>query len=356
MPRHDIRGHDAIADRFRRALARGKLASTFLFVGPTGIGKRTFALRLAQGLLCDGVPAERLAPCGECPSCRQVLAGSHPDVTVVEKPADKSFIPIELLIGDAEHRMRAGLCYDIALKPYSGRRKVAIIDDADYLNKEGANCLLKTLEEPPPKSVLILIGTSEQRQLPTIRSRCQIVRFSPLAGRDVAELLVDRGLCDDAAGAQSAAARGEGSVERAALWCDPALVEFRGQLLATLASREFDLQPAAKALSQFVDGGGKESAVKRERLRLAVSLAEELYRAVLLRLTSDRNSGDVLLDQAVSRAVNWFGDDETAAACLDVCLDAYAHIDANVNQATLIEWLLDELGQTARGAGLQSAR
>ena len=356
MPWQEIRGQDAIADRFRRAISRGRLASTFLFVGPAGIGKRTFALKLAQGLLCQRVPEQQLQPCRECSSCRQVLAGSHPDVTVIEKPADKSSIPIELLIGDADHRMRAGLCYDIALKPYSGRRKVAIIDDADYLNKEGANCLLKTLEEPPPKSVLILIGTSEQRQLPTIRSRCQVVRFSPLAKQDVAELLMKHGLCDDAALAQQAAARGEGSVARAALWCEASLVEFRGQLLETLASRDFDLQPAAKSLSQFVDSGGKESAAKRERLRLAVSLAEEFYRGVLLRLTSGQTSGDVALDQAVSRACNWLPGDEAAAACLDVCLDSYAHIDSNVNQATLIEWWLDELGQTARGAVFQPAR
>ena len=77
--------------------------------------------------------------------------------------------------------MREGLCHDIALKPFRGGRKIAIIDDADYLNQEGANCLLKTLEEPPEKSVIILIGTSQQRQLPTIRSRCQIVRFAPLS-------------------------------------------------------------------------------------------------------------------------------------------------------------------------------
>src|SRR5687768_6361925 len=111
-----IRGHDSVVEIFRRALSRGRLASTFLFVGPAGIGKRPFALKLAQGLLCERVPEERLDPCGECPSCRQVLAGSHPDVEVVAKPADKSFIPVELLIGDAEHRMRAGLCYNISLK------------------------------------------------------------------------------------------------------------------------------------------------------------------------------------------------------------------------------------------------
>src|SRR5437773_3671449 len=221
MTWQSIRGHDRVVGKFRRALTKGRLASTFLFVGPAGVGKRTFALKLAQGLLCERAEAERLDPCGECPSCHQVASLNHPDVEIVAKPADKAFIPLELLIGDAEHRMRAGLCYSIALKPYSGRRKVAIIDDADYLNKEGANCLLKTLEEPPPYSVLILIGTSEQRQLPTIRSRCQIVRFQPLAESDVAELVIEQGLCTDPALARAAAAHSHGSLQRAALWCDP---------------------------------------------------------------------------------------------------------------------------------------
>lgn len=357
MSWQQIRGHDRVLEQFRRALERGRLASTFLFVGPAGIGKRTFAFKLAQGLLCERAPETRLDPCGECPSCRQVAAGSHPDVELVARPPDKSFIPVELLIGDAEHRMRAGLCYSIALKPYSGRRKVAIIDDADYLNKEGANCLLKTLEEPPPKSLLILIGTSEQRQLPTIRSRCQIVRFQPLAESDVAELLVERGLCEDAALARLAASRGEGSLARAALWCDEGLAEFRGQLLETLAQPDFDLLPAAKLVGQFAESAGKDSAAKRERLRLAVSLAEEFYRTVLQAQTAGGASRDEELSRPVARAVRWIPSDEAAAACLDVCLDAYAHIDANANQATLIEWWLDELGQTARrGAGFQPAR
>jgi DNA polymerase III subunit delta' len=319
-----IRGHDAIADRFRRALACGRLASTFLFVGPPGIGKRTFALRLAQSLLCERVPPQKLAPCGECPGCRQVESLNHPDVELVSKPADKAFIPLESLIGDAEHRMRAGLCYNIALKPYSGRHKVAIIDDADYLNKEGANCLLKTLEEPPPKSLLILIGTSEQRQLPTIRSRCQIVRFQPLPEGDVAELLVERDLCDDPALARTAAVLSHGSLERAALLCDPSLLEFRRELIDLLGEPEIDQLAAAKRIGQFVEEAGKDSAAKRQRLRLVVSLAEEFYRGLLL-------AGDA------------------PAACLDICLDAYSHIDANVNQTAFIEWWLDELHHTSWG-------
>jgi DNA polymerase III subunit delta' len=342
-----LRGNETIVERFRRALARGRLASTFLFVGPAGIGKRTFALRLAQSLLCERVPEERLAPCGECQSCHQVASLNHPDVEIVAKPADKAFIPLELLIGDAEHRMRAGLCYNIALKPFSARHKIAIIDDADYLNKEGANCLLKTLEEPPPRSVLILIGTSEQRQLPTIRSRCQIVRFQPLAENDVAELLVERGLCPDVALARTAAAHSDGSLERAALWCDDNLVEFRRELLNLLGQPEIELQPAAKRIGQFVDDAGKESAAKRERLRLVVSLAEEYYRAALLTIETEQTSADRELAGAVPDALLWMHA-EALAVCLDLCLDAYSHIDANANQATLIEWWLDELNSAAR--------
>lgn len=347
-----MRGHEHQLAQFRQALARNRMASTFLFVGPPGIGKRMFALHLAQSLLCERRPEELLDPCGQCPSCLQVLAASHPDVEVLSKPADKAFIPVELLIGDKDHRMRAGLCYQISLKPYSGRRKIAIIDDADYFNKEGANCLLKTLEEPPPKSVLILIGTSEQRQLPTIRSRCQVVRFGPLAESDVAAILVQQGLCADAAAAERAARMSGGSVQQAAQWCDPALVEFRGSLLGVLAQRDFDHLEAAKLVSQFVESAGKEAAAKRARLRLIVSLAEDFYREAMHTLARRASEGEVSADpqlrDALKSALRWLPGDEAAVACLDVCLDAVAHIDANANQATLIDWWLDELAAAAR--------
>ena len=92
-----LEGHDAIVEQFRRGLAAGRLGSTFLFVGPEGIGKRSFAIKLAQSLLCES--QRPLEPCGHCSSCVQVAAGTHPDVDFVAKPEDKSAIPLELLIG-----------------------------------------------------------------------------------------------------------------------------------------------------------------------------------------------------------------------------------------------------------------
>jgi DNA polymerase-3 subunit delta' len=243
--------------------------------------------------------------------------------------------------------MRAGLCYNIALKPYSGRRKISILDDADYLNKEGANCLLKTLEEPPPKSVLILIGTSEQRQLPTIRSRCQMVRFAPLSDADVGDLLVEKGLCEDRQAAHIAAAHSHGSLARAALWCDAELVEFRRELITMLSQSTFDAPAAAKRVGQFVDSAGKESAGKRRRLRLVVSLAEELYRSILLEITAGEAPADAELAHCVRTATGWI-DEGGPNECLERCLEAYGHIDSNANQATLIEWWLDELSQAGR--------
>lgn len=344
----NILGHDAIVEQFRRALRRGRLASTFLFVGPPGIGKRSFALKLAQGLLCEAAMPEELNPCGKCPACVQVAAGAHPDVDLVCRPADKAFIPLETFIGDDEHRMRQGLCYNISLKPLSGRRRVAIIDDVDYLNREGANCLLKTLEEPPPGAVLILIGTSEQRQLPTIRSRCQVVRFRPLGEREVKSILLSQGLLDSEQEAAEAAARSEGSVQRALEAGDPALAEFSAELIDQLSRREFDAPALAKATSAFVDAAGKESAAKRARLRQVVAAASEFYRRLMLALAGAPAAGHATAGAVANAARWWPGGDEAAAWCVDACHDAHQAIESNANQATLLDCWLDELAGVAR--------
>src|SRR3954464_12470122 len=237
---HGIIGHDDVVDRFRRTLATGRLASTYLFVGPPGVGKRRFAIELAHSLLCTENDEATLEPCGRCESCRMFEAGNHPDLEVLKLPPDKSTLPIELFIGDLAHRNREGLCQRIGLRPFFGRRKVAIIDDADYFGIASANCLLKTLEEPPPSALLILIGTSPSRQLPTIRSRSQVVRFRALDVDTVANILVESGAVADRKLAMRAAELSEGSVERARQLADPALWSFRDQLSSALAATPID--------------------------------------------------------------------------------------------------------------------
>jgi DNA polymerase-3 subunit delta' len=346
-----IQGHDENVERFRRILVSGRLASTFLFVGPLGVGKRTFALKLAQALLCEVASEVDLNPCGTCPSCQQVLAQSHPDLELIAKPADKSFIPVEVFIGDRDHRMRDGLCHNISLKPYQGGRKIAIIDDADYLNQEGANCLLKTLEEPPPKSLIILIAASEQTQLPTIRSRCQVVRFRELRQDVVASLLLSQGEVETDIEAARLAALSHGSLQRAKQFSDANLCDFRGEFLERLARLPENAVRLATDLGAFIDTAGKDAPVRRERLKVVIMIAVEFYRELIRQASGMLAASDATLASAVDIVMrNRHVDTEAAAACVERCLVAQAQVDANANQATLIECWIDDLARPFESA------
>ena len=280
------------------------------------------------------------------------LAGSHPDIEVVAKPEDKSTLPVKLLIGEGETRGREGLCHWISLKPYMGGRRIAIIDDADLLSAgqgEAANCLLKTLEEPPPRSVLILVGTSPARQLPTIRSRCQLVRFQPLPEDAVARLLVAKGLVTDKAEAARLARFSEGSLQQAIELADPELWACRRMLLEGLSAAVPDSVALARNVAGFIDAAGKEASARRARFRQVVAFAADFYRR-LAHVCSEAP----LPDDAESRgpleaaAENFRGNAVEVAARLERCLDALEQIDRNANQATLIEAWLDDIATAAR--------
>jgi DNA polymerase-3 subunit delta' len=345
-----VYGHDTIVERFRRAIERGRLASSFLFCGPPGIGKRTFALRLAQALLCQVQPESALAPCGKCDGCVQAAAGTHPDLVVVARPPDRAFIPVEMLIGDREHRRQEGLCHALSLRPYMGGRKIAVIDDADDLNLEGANCLLKTLEEPPPQSLLVLISTSPARQLPTIRSRCQLVHFRPLPPEIVTELVLKLKITDDPIVAQSWARHSGGSLERARELAESDFLVFRSRFQQRLAAATLESVFVAREVAEYVDSAGKEAAPRRRRLAQAIDCAVEFYRAIIRSscgLSCGTASGEETdVGQTTAEALRRRpARAKTALACLDRSLEAAGAIDRNANQSTLIEAWLDDLWQ-----------
>lgn len=351
-----IQGHDPVVEKFRLAVERNRLASTFLFVGPGGVGKRTFALKLAAALLCERNPETAFDPCGVCPACQQVAGNSHPDLELVTKPKNRNFIPVETFIGDREHRMREGLCHNIGLKPFRGGRKVAIIDDADFLNQEGANCLLKTLEEPPSRSVLILICTSEQKQLPTIRSRCQIIRFQPLSDEVLAELILSQQLAESPQEAANLAHLSHGSLDKAVQLVDDELRQFRPTLFEHLALIDVSQEGFPKQLTTFVEAAGKETPKRRARLETVVDMAVEFYRDLVRSLAREQPGGDPALARAVQQArAAWTGSIEQAADCLQRCIEAHSQIRGNANLTTLIECWLDDLSQIGLGRPLSTA-
>lgn len=338
MQWNELVGHQRQKEWFDRAVQRGRLANTFLFLGPDGVGKRTFARLLAKSLLCHRSPSGKLEPCGACEDCAQVNAMTHPDLIEVAKPSDKSVIPLELIIGPEEARRSEGLIHDIGLKPYSGKRKIAILDDADSLAAEGANALLKTLEEPPPDSLLILMSVSLQKQLPTIRSRCQVIRFQPLAVDQLAQLIVQQGIVTAPEQSLTIARQCDGGLGMARTLADESLAKFRSQLLEVLANEQLDFVSLAKTVGEVTDSAGKESIVRRPRIKLMMKMAADFYRELALQLQGAEPSSDASLQQAISRRMQrWEGGVPAAMDCWSRCLEAISEVDRNANQTALLE-------------------
>ena len=344
-----IIGHDRVAEQFRRAALRGRLAGSFLFVGPSGVGKRTFALATAKSLLCEHRSAEQFDACGACAACRQVDAGNHPDVYYVCKPEDKSELPLELLIGGKEQRGRSGVCYEISRKPYAGGYKIAIIDDADTLNAEGANSLLKTLEEPPPHAILILIGTSAAKQLPTIRSRCKVIRFFPLSTHELAQLLESQDIAASPERALRLARSSDGGLDLAKAFYDDSIDEIRDAFFRQLALSVSQSVPFAIQLNEFVDTAGKEAISRRKRLRLLLMMALDFYQN-LGRLigTSDPQQlkNRDLAPYLKSAIAAYHGDVSLVNRAAERTHEALEQVDRNAQLPYIVDAWLHDLANT----------
>ena len=174
--------HAATWSALTRDLAR--MPHALLLHGAEGLGKRAFAWRLAQVLLCAAPEAGAVA-CGSCSSCRRFAAGTHPDLLQVRPPEDSVTIAVDQI-----REMRSF----VALKPHAGARKLVLLDPAEAMNLNAANALLKILEEPPASSLLLLITPRSARLPATIRSRCALVSFRPPAEAEAVEWLRGQGV------------------------------------------------------------------------------------------------------------------------------------------------------------------
>jgi len=165
----DLTNHRAIADQLRHSLERGRLAHAYLFTGARGSGTDDVARTLAQALNCLDQDNDA---CGRCDSCRRIAAGNHPDIHWVRPESKSRRITVDQL---------RELERTINLKASTARVKVGLIVDAECLNEEASNAFLKTLEEPPAQTIIILLTAEPQRLLPTILSRCLRIGFGPVA-------------------------------------------------------------------------------------------------------------------------------------------------------------------------------
>jgi len=166
----DLKNQRAIADQLRHSLERGRLAHAYLFLGPRGAGKEAVARTLAQALNCLEKAHDA---CGQCDSCRRIAAGQHPDIHWVRPESKSRRITVDQL-----REFEQAVNFKAAV----ARVKVGIVVDADCLNEEASNAFLKTLEEPPAQTIIILLTAEPQRLLPTILSRCLRIAFGPVAG------------------------------------------------------------------------------------------------------------------------------------------------------------------------------
>lgn len=220
MPFDDILGHDRIVEVLRRSLRRGKTAHSYLFEGIPGCGRKKTAVTLIQALFCTALPDDA---CGVCPSCRKIDGGNHPDIHLISPLPDKRDISIEQL-REMQHIM--------SLRPYEAPRKACIIDPAERMSVSAANSLLKTLEEPPGNALIILLTENAGMLLPTVRSRCQLVRFAPLSPEHVLSLLELGGMAHEAAALVAPMAGG--SLQRALELDNEALIARREAVLSRM--------------------------------------------------------------------------------------------------------------------------
>jgi len=329
-----IRGHEHLVGSFNRAVARDRLAHAYLFVGPPGVGKSLFAHELAKAILCETPPPGMvLAACDRCDSCLLVRAGTHPDFFVVRRPEEGNEFPIGLM---------RELCQNFTMTTARGHGKVAILEDADDLNDAAANCFLKTLEEPPPRSVFILIGTSIEQQMATIRSRCQVVRFAPLAEPVVREVLKAQGIAEGDRLDRLVRLSG-GSPGQALALADDALWECRRTLLTGLASAKPNSVSLARGLVEFAEDAGKDTSLQRRRLMLVFRLLIEAMREVLAIRAGAPVRPGAADEQALLAALAGRANFETICAWIDRCLAAEDQLGRYVPLGLVAEALMDSL-------------
>ncbi len=335
MPFRNIVGHARIRGLLASAARADTLPHSLIFSGPDGVGKRLTAIALAQALNCpEAVRAESanglFDACGKCSSCTRIARGAHADVLMIA-PGENGSIKIEQVREMIDRAM---------YRPFEGRRRVSVIDDAEALVPAAENALLKTLEEPPSSSFFILVTARADALLPTVTSRCSQIRFGRLRSSDVAAVLEhEHTFSKDEARALAAAS--DGSVGRALRTGSDAFTEARedaeGLLRAVLARRD----PRARIEhARDLAAGSGSAAAEREHLGLRLLVLSSLTRD--LGLLGAGSSPELLanIDRRAELESLARSFDRERALDLFTAIDAARDaLDRNVSPKVVADWL-----------------
>ena len=312
-----ITGHQQQKNILQRALNSRRIAHAYLFEGPDGIGKKMVALAFVRALFCqNGIG------CGECPACLKVDNHNHPDIHLLE--ANDAALKI------AQIRT---LQQDLSLRPLEGNYKVCLIDGAEHFTNGAANALLKTLEEPQPGTLIILLTNQPERLLPTIRSRCQRLPFSSLPKQLLATLLAQK-LELNTSQSLILAALSEGSFQKALGPNREFFLEKRGQLIQSLSALS-----SSSIIPTF--SFANELDVEKESLPVILDIFQAFYRDLLL--LKHNRPVEELINQDLLELLQQQNQLTTTASLLTklkALESARFHLQRNVNRRLALEVML----------------
>ena len=313
-----LRGSRA-AEGLARQMRSKEVAHTWLLLGPHGSGKRPAALAMAAAVNCPEQPG---VGCGRCSTCARILRGRHPDVhhVVPEGP----LIPVDVI--------RETVLPEAARSPFESGTKVFVIEEAERMNEAAQNALLKTLEEPHPDTMFVLISDREDEVLETIRSRCRVVRLEPLSQDSVVAMLIDDGVDPQTA---AVAARVGGDVEQARSLALDKGARRRRSLWITIPERLVSAVAALDAAGEIVDEAKaaakeREAEQKQEITDLADALGEGRGTATARNALAKRHKREVrrveeeVLGEALDFLATFYRD---VVACRSGSDDAIVNVD-----------------------------